>query len=229
MEITFLGQSCFLIETKGTRLLFDPFISGNPLTAGVIDVNTIEADYILLSHAHQDHTLDLFSIAARCNPTVICNAEMNAVCKMKGIEKVHMMNTGGKWTFDWGTVQMVRADHSSSWNLDGQIIYGGNPQGFILTIEGKRIYFSGDTAFFSDMKLFGEPAIDLALLCIGDNFTMGIEDAAKGAVAMKAKRAIGMHYDTFGYIKIDHQQALSTFEAAGIPLDLLQVGEKRAY
>ena len=226
MQITYFGQSCFQIETEGHTILFDPFIRPNPL-AGDVDVDTINPGWILVSHAHMDHTADLKEIAERSGAVVVANADMANYMGKNGYKHVHPMNTGGTWSFPWGSLHMVRADHSSSWP-DGT--YGGNPQGFVLTMEGKRIYYSGDTAYFSDMALYGEDApIDIAMVCLGDNFTMGIKDAARTAAVMNAKHAIAMHYDTFGYIMVNRDEARAAFEAKGVQLAFIEIGGMREY
>ena len=221
MKLTYYGHSCFLLETESVKILFDPFISPNEL-ANDIDINSIEVDYILVSHGHEDHVADVLSIGQRCDATVVSNFEIVSWFQNKGIKKGHPMNFGGSWSFDFGTVKYVQAVHSSVMP-DGA--YGGNPGGFILTIEGKTIYFAGDTALFGDMQLFAKNrTIDLALLPIGDNFTMGVDDAIEAAKFVNCAKVIGMHYDTFGFIVIDKEEAKKKFEAAGIDLTLMPIG-----
>ena len=221
MKLTYYGHSCFLIETDSTKILFDPFISPNELAKN-IDVNSIEADYILVSHGHEDHVADVVSIGKRCDATVVSNFEIVTWFQNQGIQKGHPMNFGGQWQFDFGTVKYVQAVHSSVMP-DGA--YGGNPGGFILKIEGKTIYYAGDTALFMDMKLFGEcHDIDIAFLPIGDNFTMGIDDAVEAANFVNCAKVIGMHYDTFGFIVVDKEVAKSKFGAAEKDLTLMPIG-----
>jgi len=197
MQITYYSQSSFGIETSGTNLLFDPFISPNP-KAEKVDIEQIPADFILLSHGHADHTADAEAIGKRTGATLISNYEIINWFGEKGL-KGHPMNHGGKWNFPFGTVKYVSAVHTSSMP-DGS--YGGEPGGFIIQMEGKTFYYSGDTALHSDMKLFGEfYDIDFAFLCIGDNFTMGYEDAAIAADFLKCNDIIGMHFDTFASSK----------------------------
>ncbi|MDP2161221.1 MAG: metal-dependent hydrolase, partial [Flavobacterium sp.] len=173
MKITFYGHSALGIEVKGKHLLIDPFISGNP-KASHIDVNAIQADYILLTHAHQDHILDVEAIAKRTNAVIVSNWEIATYYGNKGFQN-HPMNLGGSWQFDFGTVKYVNAIHSSSFP-DGT--YGGNPGGFVIEGEHKNIYISGDTALTYDMKLIPlRTKLDLAIFPIGNNFTMDVEDA----------------------------------------------------
>jgi len=221
MDITFLGHSSFLIKTAGKSLLFDPFISPNPL-AKDINVDELKPDYILLSHGHADHIADAEDIAKKTGATIVANYEVATWFGNKGVEKTHPMNHGGSWDFDFGRVKFVNAVHSSSMP-DGS--YGGNPGGFVIESEGKTIYYAGDTALTLDMKLIGEEfTIDLAFLPIGSNFTMGYKDAMKAAKFVGAKKVIGMHFDTFPYIKIDHQDALEEASQNGIDLQILEIG-----
>ncbi len=221
MKLTYFGHSCFLLETESAKILFDPFITPNEL-AKDIDVDKIQADYILVSHGHEDHVADVVSIGQRCDSTVVSNFEIVTWFQNKGIKKGHPMNFGGSWSFDFGKVKYVQAIHSSVLP-DGS--YGGNPGGFILTIEGKTIYYAGDTALFSDMKLFAQKQdIDYAILPIGDNFTMGIDDAIEAAKFVNCAKVIGMHYDTFGFIVIDKAAAKEKFSAAEKDLTLLPIG-----
>lgn len=222
MKYTYYGHSCFLVETGGYKLLFDPFVTGNEL-ARDIDINNIEADFILLSHGHFDHTADAISIARRTGAKVICAWEIMDWLNKKGIGNVHPMNTGGSFSFDFGKVKCVVAHHSSSLP-DGS--YGGNPMGFIVTTTEKSFYYSGDTALTLDMQLIPRyTTLDFAIFPIGDNFTMGYEDAIIAAGFAKAPKVIGVHYDTFGWIKIDHDVAKKAFTDKGIELLLLSVGE----
>ncbi|MGD1845597.1 MAG: metal-dependent hydrolase [Salibacteraceae bacterium] len=222
MKVSYYGHSCFGIEIAGKHLLFDPFVTYNELAAGV-DVDSIPADYILLTHGHQDHTADALSIAQRTGATIVSNYEIVTWFQNKGIENGHPMNHGGRWKFDFGTVKLVNAIHSSSMP-DGS--YGGNPGGFVIESAEGNFYNAGDTALTLDMKLIGEThALDFALLPIGDNFTMGIDDAVTASQFIQCKRIIGMHYDTFGYIKIEHEEARAKFAAANCDLSLMPIGQ----
>jgi L-ascorbate metabolism protein UlaG (beta-lactamase superfamily) len=225
MEIRYLGHSCFTLKTQGKTLLFDPFISGNELAKG-FDLGSIEADYILVSHAHEDHTADLISLAQSTGATVIAIWEIHAWLNKQGITNTHPMNIGGKKVFEFGTVHMTYAMHSSSF-ADGT--YGGQAAGFLLEVNGKTIYYSGDTGLTYEMKMLGERfTIDWAILPIGDNFTMDANDAALATTYLKTKKVIGMHYDTFGFIKINHEAAINAFEKLGSNLTLMKIGEQLA-
>ncbi len=222
MELTYYGHSCFSVTVNQKKLLFDPFISGNEL-AKSIDINNIEADYIFISHGHFDHVADAEQIAKRTGATLVASYEIAMWFAAKGIEKYHPMNTGGKWSFDFGTVKCVTAVHSSCLP-DGS--YGGNPMGFIIFNDEQNFYYSGDTALTLDMQLvplFGETGF--AILPIGDNFTMGMEDAVQAAKMVQTKMVIGIHYDTFGFIKIDQGKAIEFFKNNGLVLKLPAIGE----
>ena len=222
MKITYYGHSCFLAEIKGKKLLFDPFITPNEL-ASHININDIEADYILLSHGHADHVADAEAIAKATGATIIANYEVAIWFAGKGVNNYHPMNHGGKRQFDFGTVKCVSAIHSSSLP-DGS--YGGNPMGFVISSDEKNFYYSGDTALTLDMQLIPAfTSIDFAVLPIGDNFTMDPEDAATAATMVQCKKVVGVHYDTFGYIKINKQQAIDNFKQKGIELLLPGIGD----
>lgn len=222
MKITYLGHSSLSIETKDKTLLIDPFISGNELATN-IDINKLQADYILITHAHQDHILDVEAIAKRTGATVISNFEIVTYFENMGI-KGHSMNHGGKWQFDFGTVHYTSAVHSSSF-VDGS--YGGRAGGFVIETSHHRIYISGDTALTYDMKLIplmiGE--LDLAVLPIGDNFTMGINEAIKASKFLGCNKVLGYHFDTFVPIKINSKEAFEKFANAKKELVLLEIGD----
>jgi len=221
MKITYYGQSSFLVDIGGYKILFDPFISPNPL-AKDIDIEAIEADYILVSHAHQDHTTDVESIARRTGATIVGIWEVSTWYQKLGL-KTHPMNIGGKWPFDFGTVKMVMAQHSSSFP-DGT--YGGQAAGFVVESDENTFYYSGDTGLFSDMKLIGElEKPSFAFLPIGDNFTMGIREAISAARWTGVKKVVGMHFDTFPYIQIDHEETRLLAQFNEIELILPKVGE----
>ena len=222
MQFTYLGHSCFLLETQGKKIVFDPFIRGNEL-ASKIDFGAIQADYILVTHGHDDHTADLVDLANQTNATVITNWEIHAWLHKQGVTKTHPMNIGGKWNFDFGTVHMLFAAHSSSL-ADGT--YAGVAAGFVIESEGKTLYFAGDTALTSDMKLLPlKFQLDVALLPIGDNFTMDYRDACIASDFIECDNIIAMHFDTFGFIKIDHQEVISYFLEEGKQINLPKVGE----
>lgn len=223
MKFTFLGHACLSIEVNEYRILVDPFISGNP-NASAIDITTLNPHYILITHAHQDHVLDVETIANQSGATLISNFEIIDYYAKKGIENGHPMNTGGKWTFPFGTVHAVVAHHSSSF-ADGS--NGGSPNGYVIETEQKRAYIAGDTALTYDMKLIPEliGAIDVAVLPIGDNFTMDVRQAILAADFVQCNHVLGYHYDTFGYIEIDHQEAMQQMKTANKELRLLSIGE----
>jgi len=222
MKITFYGQNTLAIEVSGKYIIIDPFISGNPLSKDKVDVNSLKADYILLTHAHEDHILDAETLAKNTNATIVSNYEIAMHFQDKGFN-VHPMNHGGNWKFDFGNVKYVNAIHTSSFP-DGS--NGGQPGGFVIEGEHKNIYIAGDTALTMDMKLIPMiTKLDLAILPIGDNFTMGIEDAIIASDFVECDKVLGVHYDTFGYIEIDHEVAKKKFYDAGKDLMLLEIGE----
>ena len=221
MKITFYGHACIGIEVSGKNILVDPFITANEKAVN-IDVNEIKADYILITHAHQDHTLDVEEIAERTNAVIVSNWEIATYYGNKGFQ-YHPMNHGGSWQFDFGKVKYVAAVHSSSF-ADGT--YGGNPGGFVIEGEHKNIYISGDTALTMDMKLIPmRTKLDLAIFPIGNNFTMDVEDAIMAADFVDCEKILGCHYDTFGFILINHDEAKKKFFDAGKDLMLLDIGE----
>lgn len=223
MTITYYGHSCFLVDLNGVKILFDPFITPNPIVDGV-DVNLIEADFILVSHGHEDHVADVESIAKRTGAKIISNFEIVAWFGEKGLQNGHPLNHGGKVELSNGiTAKFVNAVHSSVLP-DGT--YGGNPGGWVIESVETSFYYSGDTALTYDMKLLGEfNNLDFAFLCIGDNFTMGIEDSAIAADFLGVQEVIGMHYDSFGYIEIDHKAAKRHYDNKGLNLTLLNINE----
>jgi len=222
MKITFYGQNTLLLEIGKNKVLVDPFISGNPLSKDKIDIGDIKVDFILLTHAHQDHTLDAEIIAKNNSAVIVSNYEIAMYYQAKGIE-VHPMNHGGSWNFDFGKVKYVNAIHTSSFP-DGT--YGGQPGGFVIEGEGKSIYIAGDTALTMDMKLIPLfTKLDLAILPIGDNFTMGIDEAIIASDFVECDKILGVHYDTFGYIEIDHKEAKQKFTDKNKDLVLLDIGK----
>jgi L-ascorbate metabolism protein UlaG (beta-lactamase superfamily) len=222
MKLTYYGHSCFSVITEGRTLLFDPFISPNPL-AGGINPDEVAADYILISHGHEDHLADVERIAKRTGALLISNFEIITWFGKQGLTNGHPLNHGGGWTFDFGRVKYVNAVHSSMLP-DGS--NGGNPGGFVVETNDARFYYSGDTALTLDMKLIGESTkLDFAVLCVGDNFTMGVEDALRAAEFVQCDRVLGVHFDTFPPIKIDRDKAVETFKRGGKELILLNPGD----
>jgi L-ascorbate metabolism protein UlaG (beta-lactamase superfamily) len=222
MKVTYYGHACFAAQVANKTLLFDPFITGNEL-AKAIDVQTVPADYILISHGHADHMADAAAIAKRTGATIVSNYEVTVWFNQQGLPKTHPLNHGGGWRFDFGRVKFVNAVHSSSLP-DGT--YGGNPGGFVIESAEGNFYYSGDTALTMDMKLIGESTrLTFAALCIGDNFTMGIDDAIKAAEFVRCHEILGLHYNTFPPIRIDPPAAIEKFKAAHQRLHLLLPGE----
>jgi len=225
MNLTFYGHSCFLLETSKAKILFDPFISENEL-AKDIDIDSIECDYVFLSHGHWDHMADAERILKRTGAKVVSNFEIVTWYEGKGITNGHPMNIGGSWQFDFGWVKYVYAMHSSVLP-DGT--YAGNPGGWIIQADNKGVYYAGDTGLTLEMRLLGERyKIDWAILPIGDNFTMGPVDATKAADFLNCPNVIGMHFDTFGFIKVDHEQAKNLFAKTRKNLTLMEIGETKA-
>jgi len=221
MKYTYYGQSSFLLETDTIKLLFDPFITQNPL-AKDIDITQIEADYILISHGHGDHVGDLIALAKQTGATVVAMPEVCGWLGKQGVDNVHPMNFG-KFTFDFGTVRMVWATHSAGLP-DGS--YGGNPAGFVLELDGKQIYFAGDTGLTVEMKLLADLYnLNYAILPIGGNYTMDVDDAVIAADYIKCDKVIGVHYDTFPVITIDSKVAVESFKRAQKTLLLPGIGE----
>jgi len=222
MKFTYYGHSCFGIETADKKFLFDPFISPNELAKGKVDPNTVEADYIFVSHGHADHVADLVPIAKRTGALVIGAYELVSWAQSKGVENVHPLNLGAK-TFDFGKLHVTPAAHSSSMP-DGS--YGGYAGGFLFHETDKKFYYSGDTCLTMEMQLIPRySALDFAILPIGGNFTMDVDDAIIASDFIKCNKIIGVHFDTFGYIKIDHEEAKEKFRTAGKELILPEIGE----
>lgn len=221
MKITYYGHASLGIEIEDVHILVDPFISGNP-KASHINIDLLKADYILLTHAHQDHILDVEAIAKRTDAVIVSNFEIVSHFQKLGLEG-HPMNHGGVWDFEFGSLKFVNAIHTSSFP-DGS--YGGQPGGFVLESEHKNIYIAGDTALTYDMKLIPlQTKLDLAILPIGDNFTMGIADAIIASDFVQCDKVLGYHYDTFGYIEIDQVTAKRMFFDKEKDLMLLEIGE----
>lgn len=222
MKLTFYGHACFGVDINGKNILFDPFISGNPLVKD-FDLSQLNPDYILLTHGHADHVLDTEEIAKNSGATVVSNYEIVTWYEKKGL-KGHPMNHGGKWNFDFGTVKYVNAVHSSTMP-DGST--GGNPGGFVVWNDDVCFYHAGDTALTVDMQLIPImcPQLDVAILPIGDNFTMDYKDARVAAEMIECKTIIGCHHSTFGFIEIDKDAAIKHFAEAGIQLIIPNIGE----
>ncbi|MEZ4831398.1 MAG: metal-dependent hydrolase [Caldilineaceae bacterium] len=205
VKLTYLGHSTFTVDADGVKLIIDPFLSpNNPLAPADATAQSVEADFMILTHGHGDHVADAVAVAKRTGCTVICNFEIGNWLMAQGVENVHQMNIGGGYNFSFGRLKWTIAHHTSQLP-DGSD--GGNPGGVVINFnDGADVYFAGDTALTYDMRLIGEAGgVDLAALPIGDNFTMGPDDAVLAAQYVKAKRVIPIHYNTFPPIKQDGQ------------------------
>ncbi len=207
VELTYHSHACFSVSVGDTELLIDPFLNGNDLAD--VSADEVEADYILVSHGHGDHVGDTIEIAQRTGAMTISNFEIHNWLLAQGVESAHPMHIGGGRDFPFGRVKLTIAHHGSALP-DGT--YGGNPVGFLLTLEGKKIYHACDTGLFYDMKLIGEEGLDVAILPIGDNFTMGPDDALRAVKLLGPKVVIPIHYDTFDVIKQDPQSFAARVE-----------------
>lgn len=225
INITFYGHACFLAEMDGLSVLFDPFITANEKAAD-IDITTIKPDVILLSHGHADHVLDVEAIAKQSGAQIISNFEVSTWFQNKGLDNTHPVNHGGTVHLGKGVhAKYVNAVHTSSMP-DGT--YGGQPGGWVVSSSSGSFYYSGDTALTMDMKLIGDDGgVDFAIMCLGDNFTMGLRDALKASDFVGTDKVVGMHFDTFPPIEIDHNNAHSLFANAGKELFLMAIGETR--
>ncbi|MEB7788109.1 metal-dependent hydrolase [Staphylococcus equorum] len=225
MNLSFHGQSTIYFEVNGKKVIVDPFITGNGQSD--LDANAIEVDYIILTHGHGDHFGDTVELANRNNATVIGSAELgDYLTTNKNVENVRPMNIGGKAEFEFGTVKFVQAFHSSSLTDDNGIpVYLGMPMGVIIEVEGKTIYHTGDTGLFSDMKLIAERhPVDVCFVPIGDNFTMGIDDASYAInTFIKPKITVPVHYDTFELIEQDPNEFKSAVTVGEV--QILKPGE----
>jgi len=216
MKLTYCGHSCVLIEASGRKLIIDPFLTGNPKAA--LAAADVHVDYVLLTHGHNDHVGDAFEIAKRCDAVVVAPFELATYAGWQGCRS-HPMHIGGSHKFDFGTVKLTLAFHGSGFQPGDEqtFVYMGMPSGMLISAEGRTIYHAGDTALFGDMKIIGERnAIDLAFLPIGDNFTMGPEDALTAAEWLRAKRVVPIHYNTFPLIEQDGKAFAERLKSAGI-------------
>ncbi len=223
IAVHYLGHSCFLLTTSKAKILIDPFLTGNPQAATTAD--KVSADFILVSHGHGDHYGDAVAIAKRTGAAIVAPYELALHAGAQGA-KVHPMGCGGARDFPFGRVQLTVAHHSSSVEEAGKTVSVATPVGFLIRADGKTIYFAGDTALTMDMELLGRRnSIDLALLPIGDNFTMGPSDAAEAVRMLKAKQAVPMHYNTFEMIEVDPGIFKKEAEKHGAKVDVLKPGE----
>ena len=208
VELTYHSHACFSISVGDTELLIDPFLTGNAMAD--VGADEVEADYILVSHGHGDHVGDTVEIARRTGAMTISNFEIHNWLLAQGVENAHPLHIGGGRDFPFGRVKLTIAHHGSALP-DGS--YGGNPAGFLLTLDGKKIYHACDTGLFYDMKLIGEEGLDVAILPIGDNFTMGPDDALRAVKLLEPTVVIPIHYDTFDVIKQDPLSFAARVEA----------------
>lgn len=225
MKLTYYGHACFGVEIAGRHLLFDPFVSHNPLTKDKVDLHRIPADYIFITHGHGDHLADAAAIAARTQPqAVVAPFEVGEWLEKQGVKNVVAMNPGGARSFDFGRVKQTVAIHSSSMP-DGS--YGGSPIGFLVQAKDASFYYSGDTALTRDMELIAQwaPGLAFAVLPIGDFYTMGADDAMLAAGMVGTKKVVGVHYDSFPPIQLDRAAAEAAAAKAGVQLLLPGIGE----
>jgi L-ascorbate metabolism protein UlaG (beta-lactamase superfamily) len=221
VKVTWYSHACLAIEVDGTNLLVDPFLTGNPLAP--LSADEVAADFIFVSHGHGDHVGDTVAIAKRTGATVVSNFEIVNWLAAQGVDDTHPQHIGGGFDYPWGRVKLTIAHHGSALP-DGS--YGGNPCGFLFTIQGCNIYHACDTGLFYDMKLIGEAGIDLAVLPIGDNFTMGPDDGLRAVKLIEPKRVLPIHYDTFDVIKQDPAAWKARVESeTGSEVILLKPGE----
>lgn len=224
MQLTYYGHSAHMIETGGHKLLFDPFITGNPHTEKILTAADLKPDVIVLTHAHADHWGDTLEIAKRTGALIVANFEITSYAQRGGHGRVQPMNTGGAWSFAWGRLIQTHARHSSSFP-DGT--YGGNPNGYLLFAEDKCVYNTGDTSPFAEMAWIGEDfTVDLALMPIGDCFTMGPAGAVRAAKMIKPKLTVPLHFNTFPLIEVDTDRWADQMAAAGLGARVLSPGEQ---
>lgn len=224
MHLTYFGHSCFLLETATARLVFDPFLTNNPSCPRNVTPEKLRCDYVLISHGHEDHCEDALALAMAHNALIISNFEIAEYFGAKGA-KSHGMNPGGAHHFPFGRVKLTIAHHTSSLQAGLEPIYMGVPCGIVVEADGKRVYHAGDTALFMDMQLIGQPGLDVAMIPIGDNFTMGPEDALQALEFLRPKLAVPMHYNTWDLIKQDSRNFAMAAAEQGYTVRPLKSGE----
>ncbi len=224
IRITYLSHACFLIEGGGSRLIIDPFLKGNPNAP--IPPEEVKVDYVLVTHGHPDHLGDSVEIANRNNATIVAPFELGLFCERQGAKQVHTMHIGGSYTFPFGSLKMTPAFHGSGYPDENGMVYTGNPCGFLVRMEGKTLYHAGDTGLMSEMKLIGERnEIDAAMLPIGDNYTMGEEDALYAARLLRCSMVIPMHFGTFPVLIPNAGSFQEKADSSGINARTLGFGE----
>ena len=222
ITMTFYGHAALQLDVNGTKLLVDPFLSDNPLAP--VTADEVEADYILISHGHSDHVGDTVAVAKRTGAQVIATVEVAGWISNQGVEKTHSQQIGGGFNHPFGYLKLTLALHGSAMP-DGS--YGGNPAGFLLEADGKRVYLACDTGLFGDMALIGEDGLDLAVLPIGDNYTMGPKDAVRAVQLLKPKRVVPIHYNTWPVIAQDVDKWAADVKALdmGVEVAIVQPGD----
>ena len=222
MKVTYLSHSCFLVETASARLVIDPFLTGNPLAP--LAASDVKCDYVLVSHGHEDHSGDALAIAQANDATIIANYEIAEYFAARGAQ-THGMNPGGGFSFPFGRVKFTLAHHTSSLQAGLAPIYMGVACGLVVEADGKRLYHAGDTALFGDMQLIGRKGLDLALLPIGDNFTMGPEDALDALDLLRPRLAAPMHFNTWPPIAQDAEAFATAAATRGHQVRALRPGD----
>jgi L-ascorbate metabolism protein UlaG (beta-lactamase superfamily) len=222
MRLTWFGHSCFLLETGTHRLLFDPWLNTNPVSP--VKAADVRCDFIFCSHAHEDHTEDALEIARNNHAPIIAPYELAEYFAAQGATTIDPMQ-GGSAVLPFGRVKLTLAIHSSSLELgNGRNLPLGEPAGFVVSVEGRKIYHAGDTALFSDMRLIGHIGLDLALLPIGDWYTMGIDDAVDALDLLTPRLAVPMHFNTHEKIRVDPQAFVTRASARGHTVSVLKPG-----
>lgn len=229
-KLTYYGHSTFRLDAGGQVILIDPFISGNPSVPEGVNAETVEADVILLTHGHGDHLGDTVAIAKRTGCLVVAMHELAGWVADQGVERTHGMNLGGGYNFDFGRVTFTIAFHTNSVNDNGKMICMGVPNGLVIEADDKTFYHAGDTALFSDMQLIAKKwVLDVAALPIGDNYTMGPDDALMAAVWLKAATTVPIHYNTFPPIEVDVGAWANSVDTAGLGVNVMGKGEVLEY
>lgn len=221
MRVTYFGHSCFLVETARARLVLDPYFNDNPVCP--TKLTEIQCDYVLVSHGHEDHSGDALALAQQCGATIIANYEIAEYFAARGA-RTHAMNPGGGFAFPFGRVKLTLAHHTSSFDAGLHPIYMGAPCGLLVQADGRSVYHAGDTALFLDMQLIGRAGLDLALLPIGDNFTMGPDDALTALDFLRPRLTVPMHYDTWPVIAQDAGEFARRAGLAGHQVKVLAPG-----